>query len=254
MDMNALKQAVTGAATLTAPTGASPNATGANAFAQAAIGNIQNLAASDYQVAGTKAAGGMLEGAVGARADETAANEKAARDAEADRLAAEQKALQEKIDAYSDPKKYQKVINEVGGYDFFDPDGEKISPRDYAKVQNKHITEIYKDSQDTTDQEFIQDYKDIQKIGEIVQSGDKKAYDKYLAKDPDIQKRLKENNITNYADMVKSFRSSYPQYFSSGSAKDVGNASYNDRPLRDTRSVLDKLKARIGMGEPYKGF
>lgn len=111
--------------------------------------------------------------------------DKAAARAAAEKAEAEAKAAQDELDFRTDPKNYKAIINDVGGYDFYDATGGKISAVDYAKATNKHITDLYKDSQDPNDKDFTEDYERVLELGKIMQSGDKKARDKFYEKNPD---------------------------------------------------------------------
>lgn len=244
MNLDALKQAVLGAGNVTAP-GASPNSTGANAFTQAAIGHIQNLATVGARANASNVAGNALYGGVKQQTAVDAANESAAHDAAV--AASKQKLddLNKQAADMADPSKYTREVNNSGGYDFFAPNGKKISAQDYASVKGQHTTDVIKGSQNTTDQEFLQDYKEVQAIGEATQQGGK-ALATYLKKNPDIAKQLKSANLNTYADVVKNFRATYPQYFPQSSVGDIGSASYNKAPLQPVgTSFIDKLKGLV---------
>lgn len=242
MDLEALKRAVTGSAGVVAP-GASPNSTGANAFTQAAIGNIQNLATVNARSDATSAAGNALYGGVKQQSAIDAANEEAARQAAAAKAKQEASDAEQLAKDLADPSKYTRTVNESGGYDFFAPDGSKIDATDYARVQGKHVTDVVKGSQNTLDQEFLQDYKQVQDLGEAASSGTLGAY---LKKHPELDDQLKKNKLNSYADVVKNFRTSYPQYFSKPSSQNIGTASYNGAPLRNEgNGILSKLKSTL---------
>lgn len=242
MDLNALKAAVLGAGTATAPA-ASPNSTGANAFVQSAIGNIQNLASVGTRAQAANFAGNALYGGVKQQASVDASNEEAARQAAADAAKLKLEELQQTATDIADPKKYTRTTNNSGGYDFYAPDGTKITAQDYAKVQGKHVTEILKGSQNTKDQQFLQDYDEIKALGAASQQGGD-ALQKYLKKNPDIKKQLDDNKLNNYADVVKNFRSAYPEFFPQAAVKDIGNAPNNSAPLQPKpTSFIDRLKS-----------
>lgn len=244
MDLNALKAAVVGANGITAP-GASPNSTGANAFTQAAIGHIQNLATVGTQNQAVGNAGQALYGGVKQQAGIDAAQASAAHDAAvADAKQKADDAAQAAKDA-ADPSKYQRVVNNSGGYDFYAPDGTKITATDYANVTGKHVTDVVKGSQNTTDQEFLQDYDEITAIGQATQAGTLGAY---LKKNPDVKKQLDSAGLKTYADVVKNFRSSYPQYFPQSQVNDIGSASYNKTDLQPAQpSFLDRIKSHLNL-------
>lgn len=244
MDLEALKQAVLGANNVTAP-GASPNSTGANAFAQSAIGHIQNLATISQRNDASGLATNALYGGVKQQSAVDAANAQAAHDAAV--AAARKKAEEEQQIAkdLADPNKYTRAVNKTGGYDFYAPDGTQISPNDYAQVKGIHTTDAVKGSQDTNDQKFIQDYKNVQDLGEQVNAG---TLADYLKKHPEVKKQLDSAGLKDYASVVKNFRSSYPQYFPKESAQSIGNSPTNNTPLQPGGggNLIDKLKSLFG--------
>lgn len=246
MNLDALKQAVLGANSTAAPI-VNVNRAGANAFTQSAINNIDAAANQGVRANATKVAGNALYGGISQQATADSANAQAAHDkavadakqqAESDAKAA--KDLQ-------DPSKYSKSVNNSGGYDFYAPDGTKISAQDYAQVTGKHVTDVLKGSQNTVDQNFVQDYKEVQKLGELTQQGGSALSD-YLKKNPDIQKQLNQEGAKTYSDVVSKFRSAYPQFFPQTSVNDIGNAKNNNTPINSTsgNSIIDKLKGFLG--------
>jgi oligoendopeptidase F len=245
MDLKALKDAVIGSTGVTAPT-ASPNSTGANAFTQSAIGHIQNLAGINLRGDASKIASNALYGGVSQQATADAANASAAHDAAIKASKDKLDQLQQEQADLADPSKYSRAVNNSGGYDFYAPNGKKITAQDYASVTGKHVTDVIKGSQNTTDQNFLQDYQEVQKLGELTQQGGA-ALQAYLKKNPDIKKQLDSQGIKTYADVVKNFRSSYPQYFPQSSVNDIGNASYNKTQLQPSGGgFIDKIKSFLG--------
>lgn len=243
MNLDALKAAVQGAPQFTAPA-ASPNSTGANAFTQAAIQHIQGLASLGTQAQASNVASNALYGGVKQQASVDAANENAAHDQAVADAKQKLEDLQQKASDLADPSKYQRVVNNSGGYDFYAPDGTKISAQDYAGIKGQHVTDAVKGSQNTTDQQFLQDYKEVTALGQATQSG--KLAD-YLKKNPDIKQQLNSAGLKTYADVVKNFRSSYPQYFPQSSVNDIGSATYNKTPIQQGGgSFIDKIKSIFG--------
>lgn len=54
--------------------------------------------------------------------------------------------------------KFTRETNEVGGYSFFDPDGNPITAEEYAAGTGKYVNQVLSGSQDLGDQEFLLDY------------------------------------------------------------------------------------------------
>lgn len=83
--------------------------------------------------------------------------------------------LKERIQAErdkADPTKYQKVVNvNDGGYDFYDPEGNKISPIDYARVTGKPILDVMDKSGRQSDEDFRLDYEAMIDLNSAVQTG-----------------------------------------------------------------------------------
>lgn len=234
MDIKSLANTI--AASLTNPInyGANVNEGGGNGQV---LSNIQNLGA--LQQHGDIAAQATSALGTGAAAQDDA--ERAAAKLRADEEAQKAKDAQDELDFINDPKNYKAVINDAGGYDFFNSMGGKISPVEYSKVTNKHITDLYKDSQDPNDKDFTEDYNRVVKLGQILQSGDKKARDKFYKENPDWKKAY---GSTSYNDVVKDLRNEYPGYFRSSKeltrTDQFGGASAN-KVGADSRSTKQKV-------------
>lgn len=232
MDVKSLANTI--AASLTAPItyGANVNEAGGNGQV---LSNIQNLGALEQRGDWSDRASGAL--GTGAAAQDEA--EKAAAKLAAQKAADDAQATQDEIKRLSDPKNYQSIINDAGGYDFFNPNGEKISPVDYAKATNKHITDVYKDSQDPNDKDFTDDYNRVLQLGKIIQSGDKKARDKFYKENPDWKKAY---GNTPYNDIVKDLRSEYQGYFRSDQELTRNDSFGKQAPGGgpDTRSIKQR--------------
>jgi len=139
----------------------------------------------------------------------------------------------------TDPKKYQKILNDRGGYDFFDPLGQKVSALDYAKVRNERLTDVLKGSNDQDDRNFTSDWDFVQKLGQAIQnpgavetSGKNKGKNKLdllWASNPELKEAYAD---LTYDDIIGELKQEYPNYFqfqnlNTGNvgAKSVGNVS-----------------------------
>jgi hypothetical protein len=241
MDLQQIAQSV--AAALTAPInyGANVNDAGGNAQVTQNIRNLGSLQGQgDIAARATQALG------VGASAQDDA--EKAAAKQRASEEAKKAKDAQDELDYLNDPKNYKAIVNDKGGYDFYDPSGQKVSAVKYAQATNKHITDVYKDSQDPNDKDFTDDYNRVLQLGKILQSGDKKARDKFYKENPDWQKAY---GNTSYNDIVKDLRNEYSGYFRSDqelTRADNAGGGVLDNIGKDTRSykqrILDLLNPR----------
>lgn len=205
MDIREIANSVASALTNPINYGANINDAGGNGQVTQ---NIRNLGSLQGQ--GNIAARATQALGAGASAQDDA--EKAAARQRAQEEKDKADAAQKELDYINDPKNYKAIINDKGGYDFYDSMGGKISAVDYAKATNQHITDLYKDSQDPNDKDFTDDYNRVLQLGKILQSGDKKARDKFYKENPDWQKAYSK---TPYNEVVKDLRSEYPAYFRS---------------------------------------
>lgn len=242
MDLNALKAAVQGSQNVQAPV-VNANRTGANAFTQSAIGHIDDLAGVTLRSGASTAAGNALYGGVKQQAAVDSANQQASQQAAQDASKQKLQDLTQQANDLQDPSKYYRTQSKNGGWQFYAPNGKQISATSYATVKGQHVTDALKGSQSTTDQQFLQDYKEVQNLGVAMQQGGT-ALQAYLKKNPDIQKQLKTNNLSTYSDVVKNFRSAYPQYFTPSQQNNIGNATYNNSPVEpnEGNGIVDKLK------------
>ena len=241
MDIKSLANTI--AASLTQPItyGANINEGGGNGQV---LQNIQNLGA--LQQRGDIAAQATSALGTGAAAQDQA--EQAAARAKAEEESQKAKDAQDELDYRTDPKNYKAIVNDAGGYDFYDATGGKISAVEYAKATNKHITDLYKDSQDPNDKDFTDDYKKVLELGKIIQSGDKKARDAFYKKNPEWEKAYSK---TPYNEIVKDLQTEYPGYFRSkkelvtpqkSGGQSLSNVGADPRNIK--QKILDALNPK----------
>lgn len=234
MDLKNIAQSLMGALNAAPNYGANVNDTAAGGVdVNSQTANIRALGALYSRGAIAKQGANSVGSAAGQQAENEAAQRKVAA-AEAE--AAEEAKVKE-LKRLQDPDEYKRIVNKVGGYDFFDPLGNKISAVDYAQKVNKQVTDVYKDSQDPNDEDFINDYKRVKELGGIIQSGDAKARDKFYEKNPDFKKAYANST---YTDIVKDLRAEYPGYFRSD--KEGDNAAVGTQRLDQLKSDDDKKK------------
>lgn len=106
-----------------------------------------------------------------------------------------------------DPGKYTQQRNDDGGFDFFAPDGSKIDLSQYAKVTGKKAVDILKDSENSNDLQYIQDYKSLQELANAFANGDKD----YIDKLPDQMKDYLKGKTMS--DVMNDFKKQYPQIY-----------------------------------------
>ena len=196
--------ALAAAAASRANLGGSPNGGGSE------MANLQNLAQLQFSAG----AAGLATGAFGADAKAAADKEEANKRAAAAAADAEQK----KKDAYDkilaelkDPKNYRQELNDKGGYDFYNPMGEKISVQEFSQATDRQISDILKDSKDGADIQFKKDYEDLMSYGRALQGNEEDV--KKFRDDKKYKSFLEKYKDKSYADVVNDFRTSYAGYF-----------------------------------------
>lgn len=194
-----------------------------------AFANIQALGASNMQGNVARKSVNAFGGAAQSVANENEAAAKLRLQEEEEKAAAIDKQRKDLLD----PTKYRQEIAEDGGYRFYDPEGNEIDVKRFSGATGKHITEVLKKSQNPEDRQFVQDYQDVEELGEIMNAGDKKRLEKFYEKHPDFKERKKDT----YAKIVGDFRKYYPKFF-------------NEEPSTTVQTKYgEKTPASIGGGE-----
>ena len=78
----------------------------------------------------------------------------------------------------SDPKNFQQIQKADGGYDFKDPTGQPLTVAQFAKVQNTTPDQILKGSTNPLDQQYVNDFNNLQKIVNAKIQGDQGTVNK----------------------------------------------------------------------------
>lgn len=197
------------AANARANLGGSPNATGAAPVTAPQLGNLQNLAQLQFAEGATGAAVGGLAGEARRATNEQEANQSAS-----ERMAEIIRKRDEAIADLDDPKNYRKELNEVGGYNFYDGKGKKITVQQYARDRNERVSDILKDSTDPGDVDYVNQYKKLSEMQRAL-SGGKEEEQKFFKENPDykelFQTELDEGNSRGKAfyNLVELLASSY---------------------------------------------
>ncbi|HET8708926.1 MAG TPA: hypothetical protein VFL85_01455 [Candidatus Saccharimonadales bacterium] len=232
--LNQYRQALLDASNMTA-TGASPNASPEMA---STIQHLQNAASSTIQAMAANTAMGAAGGAAGAQADQEQADAKA----RLQENQARQQQVQDAITQMSNPDNYQKVINNNGGYDFYNPMGEKITIGQYAKATNQYASDILKKSQDPADQQFVKDYKNLQTLGQVMQSGDKAALQKLYKQQPDLKDQIGD---MTYDQLVKAFQQHYHNYIGVIPPNKIEENAGKQKITSDNRSLFQRVTDQL---------
>ena len=196
--------ALAAAAASKANLGGSPNGGGSEMV------NLQNLAQLQFSAG----AADLATGAFGADAKAAADREEAQKKAAAEAADAEQ----QKKDAYDkilaelkNPKNYRQELNDAGGYDFYNPMGDKISVQEFSQATDRQISDILKDSKDGKDIQFKQDYEDLMSYGRALQGNDEDV--KKFRDDKKYSSFIEKYKDKSYADVVSDFQKNYAGYF-----------------------------------------
>jgi len=80
----------------------------------------------------------------------------------------------QELEDRADPKKYQQVKKEDGGFDFYDGAGTPITVKQYADAQGKRVADVLKGSDNSSDIAFVRDYADMEDLMNAVYRGDLK--------------------------------------------------------------------------------
>lgn len=144
--------------------------------------------------------GGSL---AGQRSQEADAADKASRDAAMTRL-------QNKLD----PSKYRVQRKDDGGFDFLDPEGNKIDISVYAKVTGQRLVDILKDSENPIDQEYVNDWLNMNTLMQSMYNGDAATVQSFVEQNPKL-KGMKPQDL-----MMELVRK-YPHLYRVGSYGDT---------------------------------
>lgn len=198
----------------------------AQAFADAA--NISGPSSYIPEVAAFSRAG-AIEGAIkqGLSGSGSLAGQKAKEADEADEAA--RKAAMQRISDKLDPGKYRRERKADGGFAFFDPEGKEIGIDQYAQVTGARLIDILKDSENPIDQEYINDYANMNDLAQAMYNGDSSTVDAFMQQNPELKGAKVENLMT---ELIRKYphlygRGNYQQTLSNrgnGGFKFNGNA------------------------------
>lgn len=243
------RQALTGASQIAAPTPMAGVATPANLVST--FSNLAKLAQSGIQGSAAKLATGAAGGASGAVENQNQANAQLQLKQEQDNNDALNQA---KKDA-NDPSKYRKEIASDGGYEFFDPQGNKIDVKQYSAATGQHITDVLKNSQNPEDQQFVSNYKNVLSLTKIYNDGSKDEFNKFMKTNPDakkdydlLQKSL--GHTPSSGDVITALRQSYPQFFNTAQPTTIqgnrnGNFLQSPSIKQNIGNLFDKIKSAL---------
>ena len=153
---------------------------------------------------------GSMEGAIkqGIAGSGSLAGQKAKEADEADEAArqAAMRKLQDKLD----PGKYTKQRKADGGFAFFDPDGKEIGIDRYAEMTGYRLADILKDSENPIDQEYINDYLNMNTLAQAMYNGDQDTINSFMEQNPNLKGQKPESLMM---ELIKK----YPHLYGKGS-------------------------------------
>jgi hypothetical protein len=135
----------------------------------------------------------------GQRAQEADAADKAAREAR-------MRELSDKLD----PSKYRRERKADGGYAFFAPDGKEIGIDQYAQVTGLRLADILKDSENPIDQEFVNDWSNMNSLMQSMYNGDQSTIDAFVQQNPQLKDMKPQDLMT---ELIRK----YPHLYGRGS-------------------------------------
>lgn len=161
----------------------------ASQFAQAA--NIAGPTSYIPEVTGYSQAGSM-EGAIkqGLSGSGSLAGQKAQEADQADEAA--RQAQMRKISDKLDPSKYRRERKADGGFAFFDPDGAEIGVDRYTQMTGQRLVDVLKDSENPIDQEYINDYMNMNSLAQAMYNGDQDTVNAFIGQNPILKDRKPE--------------------------------------------------------------
>lgn len=121
-----------------------------------------------------------------------------------------------KAEFFSDPRNYQKLRKDDGGFAFFDPEGKEIDIDTYAKKTGMRRVDILKDSENPIDQQYISDWSKMNELSQAMYSGDRATISAVEQKYP----QMFAGGITPES-MMRELVKRYPHIYGVGSYEET---------------------------------
>ena len=137
------------------------------------------------------------------------AGQKAKEADEADEAA--RRAAEARLKERMNPANFRKERKADGGFAFFDPDGKEISINDYASVTGQRRAEILSDSENPVDQEYINDYNNMNELAQAFYNNDQATIKSFTDANPELAGRKP-------ADLMSELIRKYPHMYGRGGA------------------------------------
>lgn len=192
-NLEALKAATIGAQQIQAP----DSPLGASNYA-AIAGHNQAAFQLPQSSGATNASANIAQQQVEAQKAAAAAAKAAANDA------------QQKAQDLQDINKYRIVQKDDGGYDFFDPTGAQVDIATLSQRTGTKPVQVLKNSENPIDQQYVQDYGNLQNYVQAVVSGDRKTVDSYQAAEPNLKQYNDKGGVQK---LIDQFKQTYQRYY-----------------------------------------
>lgn len=152
---------------------------------------------------------------------------------------AAKKAEQQKQQDMLDPNKYQQIPKQDGGYEFIAPNGQSITAQDYARITGKNEAQVLSDSKNPMDQNFVNDYNNLQDFLTALRNNDTAKVDAITQAQPELN-----NFKDNLPGLIDLFKKHYPTVYGGKDSipQDVNrayipNAQAQQSNLADTTTI-----------------
>lgn len=176
-------------------------------------------------------------GAAGVGGDTTskvdAINAEYAKDEALKAAIAKKKELEDSLD----PKNWQQIQKEDGGYDFIDGTGKKVDVWTYSKATGKSPIDLLKNSQNSLDIQFKNDWSNLQDLLSAFANNDQGYIDDLKENDPDTYEQIRGMQP---ADLMRRFKQFYPNVFGGGGNAEENRIAIPGTPRRRP-SIYDQI-------------
>lgn len=121
----------------------------------------------------------------------------------------DRKAKLQSLQDQADPNKYQKVRKTDGGFQFLDPSGKEIDINTFAQRTGQRRADILKDSENPVDQEYINDWNNMNELAQAFYNNDTATIQAYQQANPGLANRKP-------ADLMSELIRKYPHIYGKG--------------------------------------
>lgn len=112
----------------------------------------------------------------------------------------------EALDKAKNPKYFQRVRKEDGGFDFLTGDGKPITAWQFAQAKGLDLPDVLKGSKNKEDMQFLNDYGNMETFLQATSEGDDTKLEQIFKEQPELRGM-------KYEDLMGQFRGSYANIF-----------------------------------------